>query len=226
MPNAPTDILIFGAGFGTRMRPLTDDRPKPLIEVGGRALVDHALDVAQGAGLSVHVNAHYRADQLAKHLPPSVQCHIESPDILDTGGGLKAAMPHMQGAALATLNSDVVWQGPNPISLLLDQWTDEKQALLLLVPIEQTVGYSGRGNFSMSPDGRLHWDWDGALYAGAHIIRRDAIEATPGTTFSLRGVWGRLIAQGTAFGAIYPGRWADVGTPEGIPLAEALLNDV
>jgi len=226
MAERPNDILIFGAGFGTRMRPLTDDRPKPLVEVGGRALIDYALDIAQGAGLSMHVNAHYRAGRLAAHLPPSVQCHVESPDILDTGGGLKAAMHQMQGTALATLNSDVIWQGPNPVSLLMDQWADGMQALLLLVPVEQTVGYSGRGNFSMFPDGRLHWDWSGAIYAGAHIIRRDAIEATPGRSFSLRGVWGRLIAEGTAFGAMYPGRWADVGTPEGIPLAEALLHDV
>lgn len=219
--------MIFGAGFGTRMAPLTDAMPKPLIPVSGRPLVDHALALAREASLRCHVNAHYRAAQLAAHLPVDVECHVEAPDILDTGGGLKAALPAMEGRAVMTLNSDALWAGPNPLSLLQSAWdARDMQALLLLVPVSQTVGYQRAGNFSMDAKGRLGRDPEGYVFTGAQIIDRQVILEHPETVFSMNAVWDGLIEAGTCYGTVYPGRWADVGTPGAIPLAEAMLRDV
>lgn len=226
MSDPITDILIFGAGFGTRMAPLTDTVPKPMIPVAGRPLIDHALALTATLGLQAHVNLHYRAGQLRSHLPPNVRTHTELPTILETGGGLKNALPAMAGDAVMTLNSDAVWSGPNPLKTLLSNWKPEMEALLLLVPLPQTVGYSRAGNFTAAPDGRLSRDAAGLVYTGAQIIRRSAVESCPDTAFSLNVIWDQLLERGTLFGATYPGNWADVGTPDGIALAEAMIADV
>jgi len=221
-----SDILIFGAGFGTRMAPLTDSLPKPLVPVAGKPLIDHALELARAGGLSPHVNAHYRAAQMQAHLPADVTLHIEAPEVLETGGGLKAALPKMAGDPVGTLNSDAVWQGPNPLALLRAAWRPEMEALLLLVPVPQTVGFTGGGDFLTDPTGRITRDKTGAVYTGAQLIRRSAFDGAPEGAFSLNLIWDMLLKRGTLFGMPYPGRWADVGTPAGIPLAEEMLRDV
>ena len=226
MSDAPSDILVFGAGFGTRMAPLTETLPKPLVSVGGKPLIDHAIAHGRKRGLSIHVNGHYRAEQLAEHLADDIAFHHESPDILDTGGGLKSALREMSGQAVFTLNSDAVWAGPNPLDVLANSWTPDMAALLLLVPRLNTVGYSRPGNFSCVDGGKLERDPDGDIYTGAQIIGRSFVSATEGTAFSLNKVWDALMADGRAYGVLYPGHWADVGTPEAIPLAEAMLQDV
>lgn len=219
-----SDILIFGAGFGTRMTPLTDHLPKPLVPVAGRPLVDHALELAKG--LTPHVNLHYRAAQLQAHLPQTVVTHLEQPEILDTGGGLKNALPDMEGDAVFTLNSDTVWAGPNPLEALISAWRPDMDALLLLIPMPQTVGYTRAGNFAIDPSGRLTRDDSGQVYSGAQIIKRSAVEDWPDDAFSLNAIWDQLLERETAFGTSYTGHWADVGTPDGIALAEAMLADV
>ncbi len=222
MSDQPTDILIFGAGFGTRMAPLTDSLPKPLIPVAGRPLIDHAI--ALTPGLNLHVNAHYHADQMVAHLQNRATVHIEDPDILDTGGGLKAALPKMHGDCVMTLNSDAVWNGPNPLDVLRDAWRPDMDALLLLVPLAQTVGYSRSGNFAMGNDNTLSRSTSGQVFTGAQVIRRDVVNVIADAAFSLNKVWDVLLAKGTMCGVSYAGQWADVGTPAGIPLAEAMLD--
>ena len=226
MSEAASDILIFGAGFGTRMAPLTDTMPKPLVPVAGKALIDHALDLAREEGLNPHVNAHYRAAQMRDHLPADVTLHIESPDILETGGGLKAALPLMTGDPVATLNSDAIWRGPNPIRQLREAWRAEMDALVLLVPLAQTVGFKGSGDFQRDAQGRISRSKDGAVYTGAQLVRRSVFDNVTDRIFSLNVIWDRLLERGTLFGIDYPGHWADVGTPAGIPLAEKMLRDV
>lgn len=222
MSDAPTDILIFGAGFGTRMAPLTDTMPKPMVPVAGRPLINHAIGLCEG--LNIHVNAHYRADQLVAHLPNRITTHVEHPDILDTGGGLKAALPTMSGETVLTLNSDAVWKGPNPLDVLIAAWKPNMDALLLLVPIAQTIGFSRGGDFSLDQDGHLIRSPDGQVYTGAQIVRRDAVLNIQDEVFSFNVVWNTLSEKGTIFGVGYQGTWADVGTPKGIPLAEAMLG--
>ena len=226
MSETLNDILIFGAGFGTRMAPLTDTLPKPLVPVAGRPLIDHALALAREDGLTPHVNAHYRAAQVQAHLGRDVTLHVETPEILETGGGLKAALPKMAGDPVATLNSDAMWRGPNPLGLLRAAWRPEMEGLVLLVPVAQTVGFTGGGDFSCDAQGRITRDKTGAVYTGAQLIRRSAFEGVQDGAFSLNVIWDLLLTRGTLFGTQYPGRWADVGTPAGIPLAEEMLSNV
>jgi MurNAc alpha-1-phosphate uridylyltransferase len=226
-------LMIFAAGFGTRMGALTADRPKPLIPVAGRPLIDHALGHGRAAGAApIVANAHYRAGMLAAHLAdaPDVTLTREMPEILDTGGGLRAALPLLGGGPVFTLNADAVFAGPEPLPLLDAAWDPARMdALLLLVPRARAVAHAGPGDFRAGPDGRLRraaaGGTDAALvYTGAQIVDPAGLAAIPESVFSLNRVWDDAIARGRLFGCAYPGRWADVGTPDGIAAADALLD--
>lgn len=216
----PDSVMIFAAGLGTRMGALTRDRPKPLIPVAGRALVDHALDLT--AGLRRVVNLHYRADMLRAHLAGrDVAFSDESALLLETGGGLKQALPLLSDPVF-TLNSDAVWTGANPLAALAAAWRPARmEALLLLLPPAAATGYRGAGDFVIE-DGRLRRG-PGLVYAGAQIIRTGPVAAVPDAVFSLNRVWDGMIARGTLYGLVHSGGWCDVGRPECIPLAEHLL---
>lgn len=218
--------MIFAAGLGTRMGALTATRPKPLIEVGGVPLLDRALALADAAGIGrLVVNSHYLADQIGRHLAPRPDIAIShEPQLLDTGGGLRAALPLLGPGPVVTLNPDVVWAGPNPLPLLHAAWRPGMGALLLLVPAARAVGRVGTGDFVLHPDGRLTRPGP-MIYTGAEIIDPLAAGPLPEGAFSLNLLWNRLIAAGRAFGLVYPGRWCDVGRPEGIALAEAMLAE-
>lgn len=219
--------LILAAGFGTRMGALTADRPKPLIPVARKALLDHALDAAQGAS-AIAVNAHYRADQIADHLAGRDVAFLrETPDILDSGGSVKNAAQRWPEGPMATLNADNVWTGPSPISQLRAGFAPARMgALLLLVPREMAVGRDGGGDFSMEADGRLQFDKSpqSYVYTGAQILDPAPCLADPREVFSLRDVWQQYANEGRLFGLIHRGRWADVGHPDGIALAEEMLR--
>lgn len=228
MTDTPTAVMMFAAGFGTRMGDLTKDRPKPLIEVAGRALIDHALDHVETLGPErVVANLHYRADQMAAHLTPKgVLLSREEPEILETGGGLRAALPLLGSNPVFTMNTDAVWAGPNPLTLLQQTWDPERMdALLMCIPIERTIGHGGDGDFTADADGRITRG-PGLVYGGAQIIKTDGLQDFAEPAFSLNLLWNRMHAQGRLFAAEYPGRWCDVGRPEGIALAEGLLADV
>jgi N-acetyl-alpha-D-muramate 1-phosphate uridylyltransferase len=225
--------MIFAAGFGTRMGALTADRPKPLIPVAGRPLIDHALAHGRAARAApIVVNAHYRADMLSAHLDgaPDVALTVETPDILDTGGGLRAARPLLGPGPAFTLNADAVFAGTEPLPLLAAAWDGARMdALLLLVPLDRATGHAGPGDFRADTAGRLRRRAAGGpgaplVHTGAQMIDPACLDPAPGPVFSLNPVWDRAIAAGRLFGLVYPGRWADVGTPGGIPLAGALLS--
>lgn len=222
-------LMLFAAGFGTRMGKLTANRPKPLIEVAGTALLDHALNLATDAGLSrIVVNTHYLAEQIETHLrgkPVTIQ--HEAGEILETGGGLKAALPLLGERPVLTLNTDAVWTGANPLIELMTAW-DEAQmdALLLLAPAGQALGHTGTGDFLLADDGRVARA-KGAVapvYLGAQIIRTEALNAISEPVFSLNRVWDVMLARGRVFGILHHGGWCDVGRPESIALAEKLLS--
>lgn len=221
--------MILAAGFGTRMGALTADRPKPLIEVAGRALLDHALDAVAGCA-PVVVNAHYRAEQIAAHLRerPGAMLSREDHGILDSGGGIKQALPMLGRGPIATVNADAVWKGPQPIEVLRAAWRpEEMEALLLLVPRARAVARQGGGDFGMAACGRLSWDKSesGIVYTGAQIIKTERIAAHPARVFSLRDIWQAMMEGQRLFGVTYPGLWADVGHPEGIAEAEGMVRD-
>ncbi|QYK41953.1 MAG: nucleotidyltransferase family protein [Paracoccaceae bacterium] len=218
----PRALMLFAAGFGTRMGRLTADRPKPLIPVAGRPLIDHALGLADAAGADpIVVNLHYRGDQIAAHLegrPVSLSWEREA--ILDTGGGLRAALPLLGPGPVFTLNSDGIFTGENPLSALQRGWDGGRMgALLSLLPADP-------GDFLMSADGRLARarGAPGYRYLGAQIIDPAGLSSIPDAAFSLNRIWDRMIGEGRAFGRVHRGAWCDVGRPEGIAEAESLLR--
>lgn len=231
MSDTPDAVMLFAAGFGTRMGALTRDRPKPLIPVAGRALIDHALDLAEAiAPARIVANTHYRAEMIADHVAPrGVLLSHEAPEILETGGGLRAALPLLGDRPVYTLNSDAIWAGPNPLALLRDAWEPARMdALLICIAPERAAGHAGAGDFKTDADGRIARG-AGLIYGGAQVIRTTGLGDVPDAAFSLNLLWDRMIADGRAFALHYPGRWCDVGRPEGIALAETLLveaNDV
>jgi N-acetyl-alpha-D-muramate 1-phosphate uridylyltransferase len=225
-------IMIFAAGRGTRMRELTDDLPKPLIPVAGKPLIDHALELADGAGIDRKlVNTHYLGQKLAAHLKTrnDVLISHENGAALETGGGLKHALPLIDRKVVMTLNPDAVWTGRNPLTVLADSWqADIMDALLMLVPVENATGHKYDGDFIVDSKGRISRittnGGQAFVFTGAQIVHTDLLQAIPQDRFSFNLLWDQLIAKGRLFSTIHHGGWADVGTPEGLNLAEHMLR--
>ena len=220
-------LMIFAAGKGTRMAPLTDHMPKPLIKVAGRNLLDRALDMGRDAGAArIVVNTHYLGQQIHDHLAGSdVQISDEADLLLETGGGLRKALPLLGDGPVMTLNPDVIWTGPNPLSALQDAWDDSRMdALLMLVAHDRARGRVGPGDFSLDQAGRISRKGD-FVYAGCQIIRTERLAEIGDEIFSLNRLWDLMIAEGRAYGIAHPGGWCDLGRPETIPLAEAMLAE-
>lgn len=225
----PGAAMIFAAGLGTRMGALTRDRPKGLIEVAGKPLVDHALDLVRDAGVPrVVVNTHAHAAMMAAHLAVAAPEALVSfePQLLETGGGLGRALPLLAATPVVTLNADVVWSGTNPIAALAAAWDPARMdALLCLVPRAAAVGHAGPGDFFRADDGGLTRRGDAAqadfVYAGAQIIDTRLLADFPDGAFSLNRVWDRMLATGRLHGLVHTGGWADIGTPAGLARAEA-----
>ena len=226
MAAKPEAVMLFAAGLGTRMGPLTAYQPKPLIKVAGRTLLDHALDQVGTTGRIV-INLHYLPDLIRKHLSPrrDILFSDETETILETGGGLRKALPLLAANPVFTMNTDAVWTGENAISQLANAWDPARMdALLLLVPRERATGHRGTGDFQIAPDGTLTRG-PGLVYTGAQIIKTDGLTDIAEPVFSLNSLWDRMAANGTLHGVSHTGGWCDVGRPESIPLAEALLNE-
>ena len=227
-------LMLFAAGYGRRMGALTAARPKPLVPVAGRPLIDHALALAEGAGMGrIVANLHYRPEALARHLEARGVALSREDPILETGGGLRAALPLLGAGAgpVLTLNTDAVWRadpagdGPNPLAALAAAWEEAPagtEAILLCVPPEGARGHAGPGDFSLGPDGRLRRGGP-LIYVGAQVIDPSTLADVPDTVFSLNRVWDAMIARGGLRGLVWPGAWCDVGRPEGVALAEAML---
>lgn len=226
MRDHPDAVMLFAAGLGTRMGALTALQPKPLIKVAGRALIDHALDQIETAGIARKVaNLHYLPESLQTHLAGrNIAFSVETPDILETGGGLRHALPLLGDGPVFTMNTDAVWTGRNAIAQLRDLWRpDEMDALLLLVDPRRAFGHSGAGDFLRLDTGEIRRG-AGYIYTGVQIIKTEGLAAIPDRAFSLNLLWDSMIAQGRLFGAVHDGTWCDVGRPEGIAVAEAMLN--
>lgn len=230
MRNEPNAVMLFAAGFGTRMGALTTNMPKSLIKVAGKALLDHALDQVAGADITkTVVNVHYHGDQIAAHLTgrPNTGLSWERAQILETGGGLRAALPQLGAGPVFTLNTDAVWTGANPLITLKKRWDGaQMDALLLLAPPSQIKGFRGSGDFLLGSDGRIARAKGaaGLAYLGAQILCPNGIDAITEDAFSLNILWDQMIAQGRAFGVLHTGGWCDVGRPEGIAEAETMLG--
>ena len=226
MAKTPFPVMIFAAGFGRRMGALTKDKPKPLVPVKGRALIDYAVDIARESGAqTILVNLHYKHQMLADHLRDApVETRLELPDILETGGGLKAALPQLGAGPVVTINSDAIWQGENPIAALRAHWQPERmEALLLCIERTRAHGHSGAGDFSLAENGCLQRGGN-LVYTGVQIIKTEGLMAIEQRAFSLNLLWAQMIERQGVYGAVYRGNWCDVGHPEGLACAQNMLS--
>ena len=229
--------MVLAAGLGKRMRPLTATRPKPLVEVAGKPLLDHVLDRLRAAGIGkVVVNVHYLADALEAHLKRKaadldVRISDERGLLLETGGGVAKALPLIAEDSFLIANSDNLWiDGPrDAISLLAERWDEEAMdALLLLVPLARANCHSGIGDFHMDPLGHITRRRPSKVapfvYTGIQIVSKRLLTDIPEGPFGFMLLWERAIAAGRAFGFVHQGLWFDVGTPPAIGKTEALLG--
>ncbi len=231
----PTTAMVLAAGLGKRMRPITTTTPKPLVEVGGRALIDYALDRLMQAGIErAVVNVHYLADLVEAHVSrrnaPAIVISDERERLLETGGGLKKALPLLGDAPFLTLNSDSLWiEGPRPnLPRLLDAWDPERMdVLLLLAPIATSLGYDGAGDFSMDTQGRLRRRRDREVtpfvYAGVSVMKPELLADTPDGAFSANLLYDRALVDNRLYGLRLDGQWLHVGDPSALQAAEERL---
>jgi N-acetyl-alpha-D-muramate 1-phosphate uridylyltransferase len=231
-----TAAMIMGAGLGLRMRPLTDDRPKPLITVAGKTLIDHSIDRLVAAGVTeIVVNLHYKGEMLRAHLARRRDARIlysdESDGLLDTGGGVVKALPHFDGKPFFVLNSDSIWVEGQVAALpaMIEHWDPETMdGLLLLADMQTALGYEGKGDFVLKAGGHVlrAREHAGAAYAypGVQIVHPRMFAGAPEGPFSTNLMWDRAIAKGRLFGTVLDGVWIHVGTPEAREEAEAHLR--
>lgn len=231
----PKMAMVLAAGLGTRMRPLTDDRPKALVEVGGRALIDHVLDRLADAGVArAVVNVHWFADRLEAHLAgrgrgPEITISDERAELLETGGGLKKAIPLLGDHPVFVANIDSVWTDRgDALAELVALWDPERMdAALLLARREGAIGFEGGGDFFLGDDGQLTFRGEAAeapyAYMGVHICRPGYVAEGPEGPFSLSGLWRRSAGEGRLFGCVLDGDWMHVGDPGARDEAEARL---
>jgi len=232
----PRTAMVMAAGLGKRMRPLTATRPKPLVEVAGKALIDHVFDRLCAAGVEqVVVNVHYLADALEAHLARADGLGITISDeralLLETGGGLVQAAPMIAEDTFLVVNSDNYWiDGPaDSLRLLASQWREaDMDALLLLVPHARANNNSGSGDFRMDAAGRLRRRGVGRVapfvFTGIQIVSKRLLRDAPTGAFSTNIFWDRAIEEGRCFGAVHQGLWFDVGSPPAIAATEAALT--
>jgi MurNAc alpha-1-phosphate uridylyltransferase len=227
--------MVLAAGLGTRMRPLTNDRPKALVEVGGRALIDHVLDrLAQAGVQNAVVNVHWFADRLEAHLAdraaPRITISDERAELLETGGGLKKARPLLGDDPVFVANIDSVWiDRGDALAELARLWDPSRMdAALLLARREGSIGFEGDGDFFLAENGRLTFRGDTPsapfAYMGVHITRPDYADAGPVGPFSLSPLWRRSAAEGRLYGCVLDGDWMHVGDPQARDQAEARLD--
>jgi MurNAc alpha-1-phosphate uridylyltransferase len=234
MNNLSTTAMVLAAGRGTRMRPLSLEKPKPLLEVGGRTMLDHALDklVASGIERAV-VNCFYLAEQIEEHLKQRRDLEIiisHETELLDTGGGIKNALHHFGGKPFLALNADLPWMdGPVPsLTRMKNMWDAAKMdALLLLMPADKARGFQPGGDFMLDADGRAHRR-DAPkprpyVMISAQILKPEYFVAIPEKVFSNNRIWDEAETRRKLFGLAHDGACFHVGTPEDLAEANALL---
>jgi MurNAc alpha-1-phosphate uridylyltransferase len=238
--HVPEVAMVMAAGLGKRMRPLTATRPKPLVELAGKTLLDHTFDHLRAAGVrKAVVNVHYLPDALEAHLANRVVgietvVSDERDQLLETGGGLVRALPLIDADPFMVVNSDNFWvDGPvDSLRLLASSWDDEKMdALLLLVPLARAHCHNGQGDFHMSANGVLRRKKPGTVapfvFIGIQMLSKRLFkDELPEGPFSTNILWDRAIAEKRCYGTVHQGLWFDVGTPSAVRVTEEMLAGV
>ena len=236
--NGPTRAMILAAGLGTRMAHLTAEKPKPLVELKGKALIDYAIDRLVNNGVNfIAVNVHYKAEMLIAHLKKRKDVEIricdETDAILETGGGIARALPLFDGEPFFTHNSDSLWvEGMgSAIKRMRQRWNpDQMDALMLLAPCATAIGFDGRGDFEMDSLGALSRRDEMKLapfvWTGLQIVHPRLFEGAPNGRFSINPLWDKAIAKGRLFGLRLDGVWIHVGSPQALEEAETFMDDL
>lgn len=233
----PSTAMVMAAGLGKRMLPLTQDRPKPLVKLAGKALIDHCLERVAAAGVKrAIVNVHYLADMMEAHLAQhdhglDIVISDERALLMETGGGLMQAKSMIDGDPFFCVNSDNLWtdSGENAFVRLANVWDEAKMDfLLLLIPTDKAHNHAGRGDFNLDEAGRItrhrpEQEWAPFVYTGIQLITKRVLVDAPEGPFSTNLFWERAIAAGRCFGLEHDGLWFDVGSPAAIPATEAIL---
>jgi MurNAc alpha-1-phosphate uridylyltransferase len=234
-PRPPKKAIVLAAGLGKRMLPITATMPKPLVKVAGETLIDFALDRLDEAGIdTVVVNVHHFADMLEAHVGARRRPHIVISDerdaLLETGGGVKKALPLLGSDPFITFNSDSMWvEGPEPnLKRLVAAWDAARMDILMLVaPLSTSVGYEGHGDFHRDSSGRLRRrggdERADFVYAGVAIVKPELVAGTPDGAFSANAFYDRAIAGERLYGLPLVGQWLHVGEPQAIAEAEKCL---
>lgn len=232
----PRRAIVLAAGFGVRMRPITDTLPKPLLQVGGRTLLDCAIDRLEEAGVTtVVVNLHHLGPMIESHLDgretPEIIFSPEA-EILETGGGIAKALPLLGEEPFHAVNGDTLWLNgvENALDRMARAWDDERMdALLLLHSTVEAYGYSGTGDFCVDPLGALARRPEGEispyLFTGVQILHPRLFEGAPGGKFSLNVLYDRAIARERLYGIVHDGEWFHIGTPDGLAEAETYARE-
>ncbi len=231
---APKTAMVLAAGLGKRMRPLTDTMPKPLVAIAGKTLLDRGLDMLAAAGVEkAVVNVHYLGDQIVRHVAartaPAVTISDESDRLLDSAGGIVAALTRLGSEPFLILNADTFWidRDGSDLDRLALAWDGARMdILLMLARTDNATGHSGGTDFLIGPDGRLAraaGASDGLIYAGVGILHPRIFAGAAPEPHSLNLYFDRAIAAGRLYGEVMRGHWVTVGTPEAIPAAEAAI---
>lgn len=233
----PDTAMVMAAGLGTRMRPLTSTKPKPLVELAGKALLDHVLDRLQAAGVKkLVVNVHYLPEAIEAHLKDRAgefdyQISDERDQLMETGGGMVRAEPMIHSDPFLVVNSDNFWVdgSTDTLKLLASHWKEGKMdALLLLIPHARAGSHGGQGDFHMSSDGKLARRKKGCVapfvFTGIQMVAKRLLRDAPEGPFSTNILWDRAIEEGRCYGAVHQGLWFDVGTPAAIPATERAIQ--
>lgn len=233
-----TQAMVLAAGLGTRMRPITETMPKPLVQIAGKPMIDYALDALAEAGVTrAVVNVHHHAGQMEAHLAGYRKLDIivsdEREQLMNSGGGLAKGLKLLEAGPLFVMNADLFWIGEKAgeetnlqkLAAFFDP--DSMDMALLCVPLENTTGHNGKKDFSLAEDGRLTRYRDGdpnpVVYAGAIAMTSALFNDAPDDAFNLNIYFDRAVAAGRLFGLVLSGHWLTVGTPEAIGEAEAAI---
>jgi N-acetyl-alpha-D-muramate 1-phosphate uridylyltransferase len=235
--DVPSTAMVLAAGLGRRMRPLTATRPKPLVEVAGRTLLDRALGTLKAGGVcQVVVNVHYMAERIEAHLKArqkglDIRISDERDQLLETGGGITKALPLIGSDPFLAINADNIWvDGPiGATEILANRWNGaEMDALLLMVPLARANCHRGPGDFHMDARGKLSRRRPGRIapfvYTGFQMLSKKLFDGVAVEPFSMNRLWDRAAAEGRLYGVVHQGLWFDVGTAAAVKEAEALLG--
>jgi len=230
----PKRAMVLAAGLGTRLRPITDTVPKPMVKVAGRPMIDVVLDRLAAAGVTeAMVNTHHLAEVIREHLAgrtrPRIRFSHEDP-ILETGGGIRKVLPFFEGEPFYSVNAKIIWLNGKIDALvrLAQAWNDElMDALLLLQPTATAVGYDGRGDFIIDQEGRVRrrreWEVAPFLFSGIQLLHPRIFEGSPDGAFSMNLLYDRAIEAGRLFGLRHDGEWFHVSTPQHLEEVETYL---